>query len=513
LKTLQSPNHHNARTIHQTQTPPTSRNVATVDPTKGSSYSSGSLKTNLKTIPTELGSTSTTSENQMDNEKEKNHRHVTQECLPTIDTSDVLTPFKIYVYDLPSDFNTDIRRTMTDNSRFSFCYNLDYCGTGEELYQLGNDGLTSESQPKSIISVRNTNQFSLETIIHYKMLNSPYRTLDPDAADVFYIPAYSGLNCLQFNKDSKEFVDKLFNYLKTNQSQYFLSGKPHVLTLSKIQREQGSLNCPILLNPNTHNITFVGIEKEAHPYWSSSDQVKGRSLIVAPYPSYVHFLPNISDTTLYEFDAELTFLNTSKFNFDTPDLPERNVLLFLAAGIRRSNHFRAQLLDQFPIQLSKHYDKYSEELQNKGEPMPEQIMLITSECSEEHRSTTVPWMMKSKYCLQPPGDSPTRKSFYDAILSGCIPILFTNQYHVVYPFDKYINYDDFSYTIDQTLLANKTVLEIVKEIPHEKTETRHKNLRRLAKWFQYSLSNADINDSDDAFTFVLHEIAKNHKLY
>ena len=53
------------------------------------------------------------------------------------------------------------------------------------------------------------------------MLNSPYRTLDPDAADVFYIPAYSGLNCLQHNKDSKEFVDKLFNYLKTNQSQYF----------------------------------------------------------------------------------------------------------------------------------------------------------------------------------------------------------------------------------------------------------------------------------------------------
>lgn len=30
----------------------------------------------------------------------------------------------------------------------------------------------------------------------------------------------------------------------------------------------------------------------------------------------------------------------------------------------------------------------------------------------------------SIFCLQPPGDMPTRKSLFDAILSGCIPVLF-----------------------------------------------------------------------------------------
>lgn len=31
---------------------------------------------------------------------------------------------------------------------------------------------------------------------------------------------------------------------------------------------------------------------------------------------------------------------------------------------------------------------------------------------------------KSVFCLQPPGDMPTRKSLFDCLLSGCIPVLF-----------------------------------------------------------------------------------------
>ena len=35
----------------------------------------------------------------------------------------------------------------------------------------------------------------------------------------------------------------------------------------------------------------------------------------------------------------------------------------------------------------------------------------------------VEWMLHSVFCLQPPGDTLTRKGFYDSILCSCIPLI------------------------------------------------------------------------------------------
>lgn len=36
-------------------------------------------------------------------------------------------------------------------------------------------------------------------------------------------------------------------------------------------------------------------------------------------------------------------------------------------------------------------------------------------------------MLQATFCLQPPGDTPTRRSTFDAILAGCIPVFFEDQ--------------------------------------------------------------------------------------
>merc|ERR1712190_344676 len=36
----------------------------------------------------------------------------------------------------------------------------------------------------------------------------------------------------------------------------------------------------------------------------------------------------------------------------------------------------------------------------------------------------VPLYLNSKFCLMPKGDTPTRKGLFDALLCGCIPIVF-----------------------------------------------------------------------------------------
>ena len=36
-------------------------------------------------------------------------------------------------------------------------------------------------------------------------------------------------------------------------------------------------------------------------------------------------------------------------------------------------------------------------------------------------------MLQATFCLQPPGDTPTRRSTFDAIIAGCIPVFFEDQ--------------------------------------------------------------------------------------
>ncbi|WAR25669.1 GT16-like protein [Mya arenaria] len=433
-------------------------------------------------------------------------RNVQKDCNYTQDSPEIKTPYKFFVYELPSYFNTEVKQYLT--KKHASCNDFEFCGSGKEISKINSS--KSDTPLDYIQSVRETQQFSLEPLIHYKLLLSPYRTMFPEKADMFYIPAYTGLNCLTFRENGKQFVDSLFEHLRQNKTKHYQSGKPHFMALSKIEREQGSANCPTLLHPYSRNITFIGIEMETNKYWT--DRVKGRISIVVPYPSYVHFIPNPSSKVMHEFKNGLRNLSLSEFTLDAPSLQERPVLLFLAAGTRRSNGFRAKLLDQFKVQLRQGYKEKLQEAGNKIDNMPKQVMLITQECFKDHSKTTIPWMRHSKYCLQPPGDSPTRKSIYDSILSGCIPILFKGK--TTLPFEKYLDYTTFSYIIKETVITrnNKTVMEIVNGIPEHVTNALHKNLLKVAKWFQYSLPGPDMEDSDDAVTLILHELGTKHRL-
>ena len=439
-------------------------------------------------------------------------------------------------------FNKDILKCIA-RKEHQYCYNLNFCGTGEELLrftdkqlvkastellikysrqgykypfnqEIGNISENGNTRGGYSISIRNTHQFALEAIIHYKLLHSPYRTLQPAKADIFYIPFYSGLLCLcdsSLDIKTSEVVEKLFTYMNTLP--FFKGGKPHFSTLAKIQREQGSVSCPILTHQDSANITFIGIEKESNPSWTTymRPHIYGKSILVAPYPAYAHFIDTVREPKLFEYDRKLENINTSQFRLSVPNLIERNVLLFLSCGERRSNGFRALLIDQFPVKTDEDYEGY---FTRTNQTAVQQIMLITNECSVKHRYTTIPWMRRSIFCLQPPGDSPTRKSFYDSILSGCIPVIFKLKFPTEYPFSDKLNYSDFTYTIDEKLISryNKSVLDIVKSIPREKVVSMHERLLQVAKWFQYSVPDGGPQFDDDAMTMILDQLRRKHNL-
>ncbi|KAF6146061.1 hypothetical protein GIB67_033420 [Kingdonia uniflora] len=54
--------------------------------------------------------------------------------------------------------------------------------------------------------------------------------------------------------------------------------------------------------------------------------------------------------------------------------------------------------------------------------------------------------MESEFCLQPPGDSPTRKSVFDSLISGCIPVFF-DSFTAYYQYPWHLSEDHEWYSV------------------------------------------------------------------
>ena len=416
----------------------------------------------------------------MRNSFEKFRQHDTAVSVP-FNLSDV--PLRMYIYDLPAKFNDDILNGT--KYKFRDCGDVSESGYGKILKRY--DGFL----------VQNTWQFALEVVVHNKILHSPYITKDYKQANLFYIPFYSGISCLITLKRNyteasilqHKLLAELQVYLENHESKAFYSGKPHVMALSKIEREQSSTSCPIMTIDGFRHVHFFGIEREdSHP--SKSGPL--HPLTVVPYPSSGHLLDNVSSSQY----------------LDTIYRSDRNISIFFAAGSRNTGQPRAAIQSEFrDHQTTSSFKEYS--LASEVHGGITKAWLITTNCFK-NAVDILEWMQHSVFCLQPPGDSPTRKSFFDSVVSGCIPVLFQSEEKVFYPFEKYLNYSSFTVTLNQSdlLIQNKTVEKLLAPLLNNANiiVEKQRQLQRVARYLQYSVMPHTQSENHDAMTFVYEEM-------
>ncbi|XP_077982374.1 uncharacterized protein LOC144437325 [Glandiceps talaboti] len=402
-------------------------------------------------------------------------------------------PFKIYVYDLPSKFNRDLARCVQTIDK---CFQLDE----------NNFGMGPELLGYKDVSVRDTHQFSLEVILHEKMMYSSYRTKNASEADLYYIPFYPGIACFcrSFQKSSFDLItlhQEMWHYI-TEKWPYFDMGKPHAMALAKIEREHWSQRCGILSEFDYANeIQFIGIEEEYNPAYRSYFKRSEQHILVAPYPSYGHLLAtkhtrsNARTVNFYD-PPETTSTNTN-----------RNILVFMAAS-DRNNHELREILKSQMNWTKETYESYMTSHPSDYEDYTyEGVWYVTPECAHPTKLPTMQWMQHSIFCLQPPGDSPTRKSFYDAIVAGCIPVIFLPEYlNVKYPFQRHINYSEFTlnFGLETFMFEEPDIVEMLRDMPDETVEFLQNNLAKVRRYLQYSYPSS--SKSQDAFHMILKEL-------
>ncbi|KAK7387896.1 hypothetical protein VNO78_22694 [Psophocarpus tetragonolobus] len=337
----------------------------------------------------------------------------------------------IHIRKLPSRFNLDLLANCSEYPMLE-----DLCP------YLGNHGLGQKTHNRSHSWYR-TDPSMLELIFHRRMLEYPCLTEDPIQANAIYLPYYAGLDALrylygpEYNSSAEHGVD-LFKFLQQDKPQiwkrhmghdhFVVMGRPAWDFSQPLTRDTPTWGTSFLELPEFYNITALTLESRAWPWQEHA----------VPYPTSFH------PSNLPLLQSWLNRVRRSK----------RSILAVFAGGgglsstpnIRRS-------------------------IRTECENATSDCRLV--DCSNgvcEHDPIRfMRPMLQASFCLQPPGDTPTRRSTFDAILAGCIPVFFEDlsakfQYGWHLPESEF---EEFSVFIpkEEVVFRGMRILDALQRIP------------------------------------------------
>ncbi|XP_022972133.1 probable xyloglucan galactosyltransferase GT14 [Cucurbita maxima] len=239
-----------------------------------------------------------------------------------------------------------------------------------------------------------TNQFALEVIFHNRMKQYKCLTKDSSKASAIFVPFYAGLDVgpylWGFNASVRdEGSIELAKWVSQRTEWKAMWGRDHFLIGGRItwdfrrdNEEESDWGSKLMLLPETKNMTMLTIETG---YWNNDFAI--------PYPTDFH--PS-SDSQITEWKKKVK--------------NQRRPFLFAFIGGPRPSQetsIRGELINQCKASKSCSFLACIPGEKKCGDPV-----------------AVMGTFMSSVFCLQPPGDSFTRRSTFDAIIAGCIPVFF-----------------------------------------------------------------------------------------
>ncbi|XP_024517501.1 xyloglucan galactosyltransferase MUR3-like isoform X2 [Selaginella moellendorffii] len=299
----------------------------------------------------------------------------------------------VYMYTLPASFNRGLLEQCDRLSVWTnMCPHIANAGLGQPLNDVALD-LTSRAGWYA------TNQFSAELIFHESMKGYECLTSDWKRATAIYVPFYAGFEMSrhvgQKNVSVRDEAGKRLGKWLQRQEQWKASGgRDHFMVSGRItwdfirsSSSPESWGNNLLLLPWTRNMSVLLIE--ARPWLPNEHGI--------PYPTYFH--PSTA-SQLQSWQQRLRHSFRSR----------RRRLIGFVGAVKAKNLVRDRVFDQ-----CRKSSQHCRMLDCQGES--------GGECHDPHRVMEL--FLSSTFCLQPRGDSFTRRSTFDSLLAGCIPVFFS----------------------------------------------------------------------------------------
>ena len=404
--------------------------------------------------------------------------------------------------------------------------------------ELPPDGIGTPTSIEEIPALLwDTEQYSLASLVYERSLAYRCRTHDPGSADLFIVPAFKsklGTNCPEPSRSRVKLLSRLeiplwrgtdsvgnqtsvTHYPHRNQSHRHRRGATTEIgdrdqAQTTLGRRGGADH--IILSPRNgepwdrapycdlqlgaHGLgAALYLSMEAHPHnasWVYPEGYCGKVCVRAyrpqllsdplfwsvPWPSMVHAQPTSGGMALWASDHARPILAAANFNLvHRPILPKPTLQL------------RAQLLES----CRSH---------------PAQCISQPAVAELPGRTALMYW--QATFCLQPGGDTITRKGIIDSILLGCIPVLFHDGQLAQWPWHWGSWVHNATVLLNQSAIRSKDidVIDVLATIPKEVVETMQLCLRTHAHRMQYSTSDTVATSSSqhgrsapDAFDIIL----------
>ncbi|KAG6493943.1 xyloglucan galactosyltransferase KATAMARI1 homolog [Zingiber officinale] len=375
----------------------------------------------------------------------------------------------IFVQELPARFNVDLLRNCCVFSRWAgdACHLADNGGFGRGL---GGDWYA-------------TDQFTLELIFHSRMRQYECLTDDPDRAAAVFVPFYPGIEMGHHLWGSNVSVRdaaplELAQWLRSRPEWTKMGGRDHFMVAGRITwdfrrwTEDGDWGSKLLLLPELKSMTTLIIESSP---WHRND-------MAIPYPTYFH------PSTV----AELTAWQNRVLKQSRPWL-----FSFAGAPRWRPPNSTASLRD-----LSIEQCRASARcklLDCAGER--------AGSCFSPRRIMAL--FESSVFCLQPVGDSPTRRSTFDAMVAGCVPVFFhPGSAYTQYAWHLPRDYRRYSVFLPEEVVrqGNESIELALRKITAEEVAAMRKEVVGMLPRLVYGDRRRGAAEFDDAFDVAVEKV-------
>ncbi|KAK6928941.1 Exostosin, GT47 domain [Dillenia turbinata] len=374
----------------------------------------------------------------------------------------------IYMHNLPIQFNDYFIKNCKDMC-CPFTFMCEY---------FSNLGLGSEIRNKKVLTKTgwfDTNQFALELIFHNRMKNYKCLTHNSSLASAIYVPFYAGLDIgrylWNFNtsiRDTNTF--QLIKWLRQQPEWKYMFGKDHFLVLGRISWDfvrhddvDSAWGNKLMILPESKNMTFLSIESTAFT----------RNDFAIPYPTFFH--PS-RDKEVFDWQNRMRRLE------------RKNLFCFAGAPRPESkDSVRGEIIEQCQASRANCKLLDCDWRPNSDCYNPAKIMKLFE---------------SSNFCLQPPGDSYTRKSTFDSIVAGCIPVFFhPGSAYIQYIWHLPKNYSKYSVYIPEYLVREKNVSieKVLLGISEKEVSRMREEVVRLIPKVIYSNPASRLETVEDAF--------------
>lgn len=381
----------------------------------------------------------------------------------------------IHLRRLPSRFNLDL---LADCGEYPLLDDL--------CPYLANHGLGQYTHNRSHSWYR-TDPLMLEPMFHRRMLDYPCLTQDPSAASAVFLPYYAAFDALRYLygpdvNSSDDHGLALFRFLQEDSPEIWRrrAGHDHFLVMARPAwdfsqspgRDPPVWGTSFLELPEFFNVTALTLESRAWPWQEQA----------VPYPTSFH------PPTHALLESWLRRVRRSR----------RPTLALFAGGggfSSTSPNIRRSIRDECDNATA-------------AEAACEIVDCSNGVCEHDPIRYMKP-MLEASFCLQPPGDTPTRRSTFDAIVAGCIPVFFEElsaraQYTWHMPASEY---DQFSVFIpkEDVVFKGVRILDVLMGIPKREVRRMREKVLHILPRIIYRKHGSSLGHSShrDAFDLAI----------